>query len=76
MKDDGLKDIEKLAAEVAQKALQADVDFNTQMAALKLLTPYYAVLKRIKKTDDEGDHTVPTMGDLQRRLQIVGNSNG
>ena len=63
--------IEKLVAQVVKDVASSSVTLHERMDALKLLQPYYIVLKKAKgKSDDEsGDE--PTMNDLQRRLRVV-----
>lgn len=67
-----LEDIEKLVAQVAAKAVSGEASLDQQVDALKLLTPYYAILKKAKgKSDDEPADDQPTMGDMQRRLRVI-----
>lgn len=67
-----LKDIEKLVEQVAKAAISDKTPLNDKLDALKLLTPYYAVLKKAKaKSDDEPSDDQPTMGDMRERLRVV-----
>lgn len=67
-----LEDIEKLVADVAKEASSGNKTIEEKMDALKLLQPYYAVLKKAKgKSDDEQSDDEPTMGEMQRRLRVV-----
>lgn len=66
-----LTDIEKLVAEVAKAAVSDNITLNEKLDVLKLLQPYYAILKKAKgKADDESDDQ-PTMGDMRERLRVV-----
>jgi len=67
-----LEDIEKLVAEVAQEAASGNMPLHEKMDALKLLQPYYAVLKKAKgKLDDDPSEGGQTMGDMRERLRVV-----
>jgi hypothetical protein len=67
-----LADIEKLVAEVAKKAVSSDTTLEQKMDALKLLQPYYAVLKKAKgKPDDDPSQDGPSMGDMRNNLRVV-----
>ena len=67
-----LEDIEKLVAEVAQEAASGSMPLHEKMDALKLLQPYYAVLKKAKgKLDDDPSEGGQTMGDMRERLRVV-----
>lgn len=67
-----LEDIEKLVAEVAKKAASAETTIETKMDALKLLQPYYAVLKKAKgKLDDDPSEGGQTMGAMRERLRVI-----
>jgi len=67
-----LEDIEKLVAEVAKEAASDSMTMHEKLDALKLLTPYYAVLKKAKgKLDDDPSEGGQTMGDMRERLRVV-----
>ncbi len=67
-----LQDIEKLVAEVAKKAALGEKIPEQQIDALKLLQPYYAVLKKAKgKLDDDSSEGGQTMGAMRERLRII-----
>lgn len=66
-----LNDIEKLVAEVANAAISANTPLNEKMEALKLLQPYYAVLKKAKLRADDDPPDGPTMGAMRDRLRDV-----
>jgi hypothetical protein len=66
-----LKDIEQLVAEVAQAAISGNIPLQEKLDALKLLTPYYAVLKKAKGKSDDESSDGTTMGDMRERLRVV-----
>ena len=67
-----LEDIEKLVADVANEAASGTMTTYEKMDALKLLQPYYAVLKKAKgKLDDDPSEGGQTMGDMRERLRVV-----
>ena len=66
-----LADIEKLVAEVANKALGADTTLESKIDALKLLTPYYVVMKKSQGSSDGDSEDEPTMDDIRRGLRVV-----
>ncbi|MGO9304049.1 MAG: hypothetical protein ACLP3R_10155 [Candidatus Korobacteraceae bacterium] len=67
-----LEDIEKLVAEVAQEAASGSMPLHEKMDALKLLQPYYAVLKKAKgKLDDDPSEGGQTMGAMRERLRVI-----
>lgn len=67
-----LEDIEKLVAEVAKAATSSNTTLGEKLDALKLLQPYYAVLKKAKsRLDDDLADDRPTMGDMRERLRVV-----
>lgn len=67
-----LADIEKLVAEVAKKAVSSETSLSDKLDALKLLTPYYAVLKKAKgKSDDDSSQDGPSMGDMRNSLRVI-----
>lgn len=67
-----LEDIEKLVASVAKKAALGQKIPEEQLDALKLLQPYYFVLKKAKgKPDDDLSEGGPTMGTMRERLRVV-----
>lgn len=71
-----LSDIEKLVADVAKAAAKDDTDLQQKMDALKLLQPYYAVMRKArggKIEEDEAFDEQPTMGEMQHRLRVVEN---
>lgn len=69
---DALKNIEKLVAQIAEKAASGDTSQDEKMDAAKLLQPYYTAMKKAKgRLDDESSDDEPTMGDLQKRLRLV-----
>ena len=72
MTDDPLKYIEKLVLDVAKSATSDSMTVHEKMDALKLLTPYYAVLKKAKaKSDDDAPEGEPTMGAIRDRLRVI-----
>jgi hypothetical protein len=66
-----LDEIEKLVALVAKEALSANKTLQEKMDALKLLTPYYAVLKKAKGKHDDDSSDGPSMGDMRNSLRVV-----
>ena len=65
-----IKKIEKLVDDVAREALKLDTD--GKMDALKLLQPYYAILKKAQGRPEEfSDEDKTTMGSLRNRLRVV-----
>jgi hypothetical protein len=65
-----LDDIEKLAADVAKEALDSKT-LQEKMDALKLLQPYYAILKKGKGASSDDADDEPTMDDIRRGLRVV-----
>jgi len=66
-----LEDIEKLVAEIAQEAASNRMPLHEKMDALKLLTPYYAVLKKAKGNLDDSSEGGQTMGAMRERLRSI-----
>jgi hypothetical protein len=66
-----LQNIEKLVHQVAEMAISDAIPLNEKLDALKLLTPYYAVLKKAKARPDDESDDEPTMGDMRERLRVV-----
>lgn len=68
-----IENIEQLVAQVAKAAVSGSLDVTQKLDALKLLTPYYAVLKRQKGRQDESPSAEdePSMGELRQRLRLV-----
>ena len=66
-----LADIERLVAEVAKDAVSGNKTLQEKMEALKLLQPYYAVLKKVKSKSDDDASGGPSMGDMQHSLRVV-----
>lgn len=67
-----LADIEKLVAEVAKDAVSASKTLQEKMDALKLLQPYYAIMKKAKpRPDDDDALDEPTMGDMRDKLRLI-----
>ena len=65
-----IKKIERLVDDVAREALKLDT--NGKMDALKLLQPYYAILKKAQGRPEEfSDEDKTTMGGLRDRLRVV-----
>ena len=66
-----LDNIERLVAEVAKDAISGNKTIIEKMEALKLLQPYYAVLKKAKSRSDDDASDGPSMGDMQHSLRVV-----
>jgi len=64
-----LSDIEKLAVKVAKEAFDKDTSLDVKIEALKVLGPYYTLLKKAEGKADTDSPTEPSMGDLQRQLR-------
>jgi hypothetical protein len=58
--------LDNLAASIADAAAQADTELQDRIDALKVLTPYYALLQKHPAGDPEGDEL--TFGDLQEQI--------
>ena len=67
-----LSDIEKLARNTAQKALETDTPLQERIDALKALTPYYTALKKAAG-NEEPSSDEPTMEDMRTQIQETGN---
>lgn len=69
---EAIDNIEKLLAEVAEKAAKGESISNEKLDVLKLLQPYYAILKKSRgKSSDDADDGEPTMDEMQERLRVV-----
>ena len=73
-----ISEIEKLVGMVAEKAIEEDTALGEKIEALKVLGPYYTLLKKAQANSDDDSPDETTMGGLQDELRRVEqeNSNG
>jgi hypothetical protein len=64
-----LHKIEQLATRVADQALNGDTSAGDRVETLKVLTPFYTLLKKAEAKVEEPDET--TMAGLQAQLEEV-----
>ena len=68
---DFAKEMDNLAAALAKDANMAEKNFGDRLDAFKALMPYYALLKKREKPDDEDDENTPNFGNFQKNIHAV-----
>jgi hypothetical protein len=63
-------EINKLAKEIAKKAMASDVPLADMTEALKILATWHAILLKYKQKQDDGDGS-PTFEDFTEQLKTV-----
>jgi hypothetical protein len=64
-------EMDKLAATLAKDANMAEKAFSDRLDAFKTLMPYYALLKKTTKAENEENVDLPNFGSFQRRIHSV-----
>lgn len=64
-------EMDKLAAQLAKDANMAEKNFGDRLDAFKALMPYYALLLKSKKRDDEDDEDIPSFDKFQKTIHAV-----
>ena len=67
---DFTNEMDKLAAQLAKDANMAEKAFGDRLDAFKALMPYYALLKKHAKPDDDGDD-MPNFDSFTSKIHAV-----